>query len=203
MNQTLTCQHDRWRVCMAGLTAGHYCGLQASYPFQILYSSARKAQWSREKMSVPLIRSSGGLVSPPPSSPGIDSWSENSGASHQGFNPPSRCFWPTRNLRATAISRPWLPECKHTKKKREPFSFKNLQNLKTFYLSEFISKTIIHWHFFARWRLFFVFFLELPKDLLFPQHESSIWLTNYQIGDYGELLYFKMHDFTITLFACK
>lgn len=68
---------------MAGLTAGHYCGLQASHPFQILYSSTRKAQWPREKMSVPLIIASGGLVSPPPSSPGIDSWSKNSAASHQ------------------------------------------------------------------------------------------------------------------------
>lgn len=83
--------------------------------------------------------------------------SQSPGAWHLCFNQPSRCFWPTRNLRATAISRPWLPECKHTNKKQEPFSFKNLQNLKTFYLSEFISKTIIHWHFFARWRLFFFF----------------------------------------------
>lgn len=68
---------------MAGLTAGHYCGLEASRLFQILYSSARKAQGSREKMSAPLIIASGGLVSPPPSSPGIDSWSENSAASYQ------------------------------------------------------------------------------------------------------------------------
>lgn len=49
----------------------------------VLYVSALETQQPRAETSGPL-RPSGGLVSAPPSSPGVDSWSENSAASYQG-----------------------------------------------------------------------------------------------------------------------
>lgn len=41
-------------VCLHGQTV-HAYSLQASHPFQILYSSALKAQQPRQEMSAPLI----------------------------------------------------------------------------------------------------------------------------------------------------
>lgn len=82
MNLTLTCQYGRWRVCvcMADSAWLQSPGLSSLSDSLLLCPQGPAAQTGDVSTS---HHSLGGLVSPPPSSSGIDSWSENSAASYQ------------------------------------------------------------------------------------------------------------------------
>lgn len=173
MNRTLTCQHVRGRAdCRALLRPP---GLSSLSDSLLLCSQGPVVQ--REYVSAPYHSLWWPSVSSTQQSRDwLLEWELSSqlpGVWHLCFNPPSRCFWTIRNLRATAISRPWLPECKHTNKKREPFSFKNLQNLKTFYLSEFISKKSYTDISLLDEDCFFFFFQNYQKISYFPNTKTA------------------------------